>query len=359
MNAGLPFGGVYRGKTVLVTGHTGFKGSWLALWLHRLGANVVGYALPPTGPQDNFMLCKLDELIDDIHGDIRDMKALRAVFDEYRPDMVFHLAAQAIVRESYARPAETVETNVMGTVNVLECVRQFEETQAAVIVTSDKCYENREQLWGYRECDPMGGYDPYSASKGCAELVAAAWRRSFPGKAIATARAGNVIGGGDWAAHRILPDCVRALRAGMPVEVRSPQAVRPWQHVLEPLSGYLALMQRLLHDPDKFAGPWNFGPCADSIVPVQTVVEQFLKLWGSGSWADCSCPTDPHEATLLSLDCTKARALLGWKPQLSLDEGLKWAADWYRRFEGTDVRAICQRQMEDYSARMLETRGDR
>lgn len=305
------------------------------------------------------MLCKLDELIDDIHGDIRDMEALRAVFDEYRPDMVFHLAAQAIVRESYARPSETVETNVMGTVNVLECVRQFEETQAAVIVTSDKCYENREQLWGYRECDPMGGYDPYSASKGCSELIVTAWRRSFPGKAIATARAGNVIGGGDWAVHRILPDCVRALRVGVPVEVRSPHAVRPWQHVLEPLSGYLTLMQRLLHAPEEFAGPWNFGPDPGSIVPVQTVVEQFLKHWGSGSWTDCSCSEDLHEATLLSLDCAKARTLLGWRPQLKLNEALGWTAEWYRSFENADARMLCQRQIAEYSARMQETEGTR
>jgi CDP-glucose 4,6-dehydratase len=354
------FGGAFRGKRVLVTGHTGFKGSWLSIWLTLLGASVTGYALPPANDIDNYVLCRLGEVITDIRGDIRNMPHLREVFRASRPEIVFHLAAQPIVRESYRQPAETMETNVMGTVNVLECIRLSDTVRAGVIVTSDKCYENREQLWGYRECDALGGRDPYSASKACAELVAAAYGASFfaagqagDAKAIATARAGNVIGGGDWSPHRILPDCARTLRAGEPIAVRNPGAVRPWQFVLEPLYGYLLLASKMLEHPGQYAGTWNFGPDSESIVPVGDVVDKVIRAWGSGARLDRPEKDAPHEAGLLSLDCSKAKALLGWKPRLSLDEALRWTVAWYKAFETEDVRGLCRRQVADYS-RLME-----
>ena len=358
------FGNAYSGKRVLITGHTGFKGSWLALWLAMLGAEVTGFALPPESPRGNYELSGLKDIILDIHGDIRDKEHLQETFEACRPEIVFHLAAQPIVRDSYRLPAETFETNVMGTVNVLENVRLSPTTRAAVIVTSDKCYENREQIWGYREGDPMGGHDPYSASKGCAELVCAAYRRSFfsePGggqKGLATARAGNVIGGGDWAPHRIIPDCARALLTGWPIEVRNPNAVRPWQFVLEPLYGYLLLAARLLEDPERFSGPWNFGPDIDSVVPVGRVVDKVITRWGSGTRTDRPQAGAVHEAGLLSLDCTKARALLGWKPLLTLDQALDSTLAWYVSFAAADVTALCEGQIADYCSRRIAERAE-
>lgn len=355
---GKQFGGVFVGRSVLVTGHTGFKGSWLSLWLALLGARVTGYALPGECPDGNFGLCRLRDILTDIRGDIRDKEQLKEAFHSCKPDVVFHLAAQPIVRDSYQFPVETLETNVMGTVNVLENVRRSDTVAAGLIVTSDKCYENREQIWGYREGDALGGFDPYSASKGCAELVTAAYQRSFftsgessADKAVSTARAGNVLGGGDWAAHRIVPDCVRALKAGRPIDVRNPRAVRPWQFVLEPLYGYLLLASSMLRSPGEFTGAWNFGPDFESAVPVGTVVDKVVRLWGSGEWADRSGGDAPHEAGLLSLDCTKAKALLGWKPRLSLDEALDWTLAWYRSYDAADMAAFCTHQITDYSAR--------
>jgi CDP-glucose 4,6-dehydratase len=350
------FGGTFRGRSVLVTGHTGFKGSWLSLWLHLLGARVTGYALPPANACDNFVVCRLGERIADIRGDIRDKAHLHDVFGSCRPEIVFHLAAQPIVRESYRLPAETLETNVTGTVNVLENIRLSETVRAGVVVTSDKCYENREQLWGYRECDALGGRDPYSASKACAEIIAAAYGESFfaagqdgSAKAIATARAGNVIGGGDWSPNRIIPDCVRALRTGEPIAVRNPDSVRPWQFVLEPLYGYLLLASRLLDSLARYAGAWNFGPDFESIVPVGSVVDKVMAIWGGGQRLDRPERDAPHEAGLLSLDCAKAKARLGWRPRLSLDEALGWTVEWYKSFETQDIYELCRRQIIGYS----------
>lgn len=346
------FGGAYFNKRVLVTGHTGFKGAWLTLWLTLMGAEVMGYALDPPYENGVFGLCGVANGILDVRNDIRDGAELGGAFWFFQPEIVFHLAAQPIVRLSYDAPLETLETNVMGTVNVLENIRRLDSVRAAVIVTSDKCYENREQLWGYRECDAMGGFDPYSASKGCAELISSAYERSFfekQSKGVATARAGNVIGGGDWAKDRILPDCIRALKAGKPVGVRNPRAVRPWQFALEPLYGYLLLGQKLLYDPKKYSGPWNFGP--DDAAPVGRLVETLIGLWGCGAWEDLSAPGAVHEAAQLHLDCAKARALLGWRPRLSLYEALAETAAWYRAEPAGDLRALCIDQIARYYAR--------
>ncbi|SDN66926.1 CDP-glucose 4,6-dehydratase [Acetanaerobacterium elongatum] len=354
------FNGAFNNRRVLITGHTGFKGSWLTLWLTLMNADVIGYALPPRTEGDNFAACRLGKDITDIRGDVRDYGHLKAVFEEYRPEVVFHLAAQPLVRLSYALPAETLDTNIMGTVNVLENVRTCESVRAAVMITSDKCYENKEQLWGYRECDSMGGYDPYSASKGCAELVCAAYARSFFSKDnidkhICTARAGNVIGGGDWSPDRILPDCVRALQSGRPIGVRNPKAVRPWQFVLEPLYGYLTLAAGLLENPAKHIGAWNFGPDYHSVVPVGEVVNEVVRLWGSGGWEDLlENDTAPHEASLLSLDCSKARNLLGWQSRLTLNEALAQTLAWYRAETDEEKRMLCEAQIAAYCLRCME-----
>ena len=358
LNTTAPLFGAYRGKKVLVTGHTGFKGSWLALWLTLMGAEVAGYALDPNTTQDNFVLCGLGGKLADQRGDIRDRALLSKIFRQFNPEVVFHLAAQPIVRLSYEIPAETFDVNVTGTVNVLECIRECDSVRAAVIVTSDKCYENKEQLWGYRECDPLGGFDPYSASKGCAELVTAAYSRSFfsaqppkPQVGICTARAGNVIGGGDWAQNRIVPDCIRALQSGEPIGVRNPRAVRPWQFVLEPLCGYLLLGAMLLREPEAYGGAWNFGPDFSAVVPVGEVVASLIRLWGSGSLRDISNPAAVHEAGLLNLDCTKAKSLLGWRPRLSLEETLSETVTWYRAYRTADVSAFCSEQIASYCAK--------
>ena len=351
------FGGLYRGKRVLVTGHTGFKGSWLCIWLRMLGAQVTGFALPPATPEDNFVKVRLQQKIEHIEGDIRDMAALQAAFDRCQPDVVFHLAAQPIVRLSYQQPLETLQTNVIGTANLLECLRKAPGPVAAVLIASDKCYENCEQLWGYRETDPLGGHDPYSARKGCAELVAACWQRSFFApepypqhqKAVATARAGNVIGGGDWSPDRIIPDCMRALKAGRVITVRNPHAVRPWQHVLEPLYGYLLLGQRLMEQGPAFGGPWNFGPDFEATRTVGELVQRLIALWGEGEWETPPQQNAPHESTLLALDCTKAKSLLGWRPRLSLHNALAYTIEWYRCFDdGDDMEPLCSRQIEAY-----------
>ncbi len=351
------FDGMYAGRRVLVTGHTGFKGSWLCEWLLGLGAEVSGFALePPTDPSLFDELGLSGRLSLHRIGDVRDLDAVRAVFADARPEVVFHMAAQPLVRLSYDQPVETYATNVMGTVNVLEAVRGCAGVRAVVNVTSDKCYENLETGQAYKESDPMGGWDPYSSSKGCAELVTSAYRRSFFGTeshvALVSVRAGNVVGGGDWALDRIVPDCVRALAAGRPIVVRNPDAVRPWQHVLEPLSGYLLVGSRMLAGGHAFDGPWNFGPAARGTVRVREVVDALVDAWGSGSWTmpEVSAP-QVHEATLLALDIAKATSELGWVPLYGVERTLHVTAAWYGgRHGGEDVGGLTRADIGAYVA---------
>ena len=354
------FDKVYKNKRVLITGHTGFKGSWLAIWLKELGADVVGYSLDPPSKPSNFEATRLREKIAHIHGDIRDLDRLMETFKKYQPGFVFHLAAQPIVRLSYNDPKMTFDTNVGGTVNVFEAVRKTPSVKVLVNITSDKCYENREWVWSYRENDPMGGHDPYSASKGCAELVFNAYLRSFfsPSAAqnrsigSASARAGNVIGGGDWGADRLVPDCIRALSRHQPIDIRSPHAVRPWQHVLEPLGGYLRLGVLLSQEPEKYSGAWNFGPENDSHLTVAAMTDRLIKYWGEGSWEDLSDPQALHEAKLLKLNCDKAHAELNWYSVLTIDKCLQMTVDWYREFysepQKKDIYPFCVEQIRKY-----------
>jgi len=351
------FDNVFKNKTVLVTGHTGFKGSWLCIWLKELGANIVGYALEPYTERDNFVVSGLKDKITHITGDVRNFQKLPKVFEEYQPEFVFHLAAQAIVRESYKNPKETYDINIGGTVNVLECCRITDSVRVVINVTSDKCYENKEWVWGYRENDPMGGYDPYSSSKGCSELITAAYRNSFfnpidfekHGKSLSSARAGNVIGGGDWQKHRIIPDCIRALENDKPIEIRSPRATRPWQHVLEPLSGYLLLAAKMYEEPQKFCGAWNFGPNQDSIITVGKVANMIVAKWGSGSWIDKSDKSEPHEANLLSLDISKAKSYLNWSPGWNTAKTIEKTVEWYKEYGRVDPYQICVKQINEYT----------
>ncbi len=346
------FNNYYHQKKVFVTGHTGFKGSWLCLWLTTLGAKAKGYALAPYTKDDHYNVIGLDSKIDSVLGDIRHYDNLKKEVDAFQPDVIFHLAAQPLVRESYLNPRETYETNVMGTVNIFEIARQLPTLQAIVNVTSDKCYDNVEKPIGYKETDPMGGFDPYSSSKGCSELVTAAYRKSFFGQhpaLMASARAGNVIGGGDWCKDRIIPDCIRALYNHQPIIVRNPKAVRPWQHVLEPLSGYLLLASQSAKDAKQFSGGWNFGPDHNELVTVQQVVESVVTNWGEGSWQDTSDKNQPHEANLLNLDCTKAHNLLNWQPVLATTESVKYTIDWYKAFKQNDnMEQVSLKQIKDY-----------
>lgn len=350
------FNDIYRGKRVLVTGHTGFKGSWLSIWLNELGAEVIGYALDPYTEKDNFLLSKVGERMMDIRGDVRDRRHLEEVFEKYRPEIVFHLAAQPLVRMSYENPVETYETNVMGTINILECIRKTYETRIGIMVTTDKCYENREQIWGYRETDPLGGYDPYSSSKGATEIAISSWRNSFFNpkdyekhcKSIASVRAGNVVGGGDWSRDRIIPDCIRALEKGEPINIRSPRAVRPWEHVLEPLNGYLLLGQRMLEEKNRYSEAWNFGPEMDSIVPVWEIGEKLIRYYGEGFLRDISSEENVHEAQLLSLDISKARFKLGWRPRWNIDRTIEKTVEWYRRYRTEDVYSLCIEQIREF-----------
>lgn len=351
------FNNIYRGKKVLVTGHTGFKGSWLSIWLRELGAEVIGYSLDPYTEKDNFVLADLQDKMVDIRGDIRDKKHLEEVFNKYKPEIVFHLAAQPLVRLSYDIPVETYEVNVMGTINVMECIRSTKETKVGIMITTDKCYENREQIWGYRENEAFGGYDPYSSSKGAAEIAINSWRRSYfnpkdyekHGKALASVRAGNVIGGGDWAKDRIIPDCIRALEEGKEVEIRSPKSIRPWEHVLEPLSGYLLLGQKLVENPTRYADGWNFGPHLDSIVTVWEIGEKVVENYGKGELKDISNPNELHEAKLLALDIAKARFELGWKPTLNINETIEMTVEWYREYKNKDVYDLCVEQIKKFA----------
>lgn len=343
-------------KVVLVTGHTGFKGAWLSLWLRKLGARVIGYSLPPPTTPSLFMLARVADDMESVQGDIRDLDHLGAVITEHRPDIVIHLAAQALVRYSYRNPVETYATNVMGTVHVMEAVRQSESVRALLNVTSDKCYENREWIWGYREGEPLGGHDPYSSSKACAELVTAAYRQSYftgsaesAGAVVASARAGNVIGGGDWAEDRLIPDVVRAFLLEQAIMIRRPAAVRPWQHVLDPLGGYLLLLERMWDRKNGLDQAWNFGPPVHDAKPVRWIVERMTELWGGKASMKLDTSAQPHEAGMLSLDCSKARTALGWTPRLGLDKALEWTVEWYKAYQrGDDMRGLTEDQIDRY-----------
>lgn len=347
---------IYKDKTVLVTGHTGFKGSWLSIWLNEIGARVIGYSLDPYTEKDNFVLSGLSEKIVDIRGDVRDKDSLKDTFDKYKPEFVFHMAAQPLVRLSYSIPVETYEVNVIGTINVLECIRNTPETKVGIMITTDKCYDNKEQIWGYKENDPLGGYDPYSSSKGAAEIAISSWRNSYfnpekyneHGKSIASVRAGNVIGGGDWAKDRIIPDCIRSIENNKAIEIRSPKAVRPWEHVLEPLSGYLLLGEKMYNEPTKFCEGWNFGPSLDSIVTVWEIATKVVETFGSGNLKDLSDPNALHEAKLLALDISKARFLLGWKPTLNIENTIELTVEWYKEYKDSNVYDLCVRQINKF-----------
>lgn len=348
----------WKGRRVLVTGHTGFKGAWLSLWLQQAGAEVIGFALDPPTKPSLFEAANVAEGMTSIVGDVRELENITRVIFSHRPEVVLHLAAQSLVRYSYAAPIETYAVNVMGTAHVLEAVRQSESVRAVVVVTSDKCYENREWVWGYRENEPMGGKDPYSNSKGCAELVTAAYRASFfpaekyaeHGVAVASARAGNVIGGGDWAQDRLIPDMVRAFAEERSVVIRSPHAIRPWQHVLEPLDGYLTLAEKLVENGPEYGGGWNFGPYESDARPVGWIVERLAELWGAGARWELDDRPQPPEAHYLKLDSSQARARLGWKPRLTLAETLEGIVAWYCGFYGGEsARDMTLAEMERFS----------
>jgi CDP-glucose 4,6-dehydratase len=347
----------YTGKRILVTGHTGFKGSWLSIWLQLMGAQVIGLAKDPYTERDNYCLSHIGKhLKADLRGDICNAATLKEVFAKYKPEIVFHLAAQPLVRLSYDIPVETFQTNVMGTINVMEAMRCEPSTRVGVMITTDKCYENKEQIWGYRENEPMGGYDPYSASKGAAEIAISAWRRSFFNpekttghtKSLASVRAGNVIGGGDWSKDRIVPDCIRSLEANKAISIRSPHAIRPWQHVLEPLGGYLLLAQHMWEQPQIYNEAWNFGPRTESIADVWTVASKIIKNYGSGELCDASNPNALHEASRLLLDISKAHFRLGWEPKMTLDQSIYMTTDWYKRYKNENVYNLCAEQIETY-----------
>lgn len=352
------YNNVYNGKTVLVTGHTGFKGSWLSIWLTMLGAKVVGYSLEPYSERGNFEACHLhDRLYADIRGDVRDFEKLNETIKTHKPEIIFHLAAQALVRTAYQHPRETYETNIMGSINVLEAVRQNECVKTVVMITSDKCYENVEQIWGYKETDRMGGYDPYSASKGCAELAISSYRNSYfnpkdyakHGKAIASIRAGNVIGGGDWSDNRLIPDCIRFIEAGKDIEIRNPIATRPWEHVLEPLSGYLKVGQKLIENPVEYATSFNFGPHISANKTVLEVVRRLVEYYGKGKVVDASDPNAVHENTLLNLDVTKAYVMLQWEAKWGLQEAVEKTVDWYKEaLNSQDMYDFCVKQILEH-----------
>ena len=342
-----------------MTGHTGFKGSWLSIWLHAMGADVIGISLDPCSEKDNFVLSGIgDKITADVRANICNGAIMKEIFAQYKPEIVFHLAAQPLVRLSYEIPVETYETNVMGTINILEAIRATQSVKVGVMITTDKCYKNREQLKGYAENDPLGGYDPYSSSKGACEIAIQSWRRSFFNPkdygekhhvSIASVRAGNVIGGGDWAKDRIIPDCIRALETGKPIEIRNPRAVRPWEHVLEPLSGYLLLAKRMWECPTEYCEGWNFGPESNAISTVWEVAMKLTQRLGEGELMDISDCNSPHEAKLLLLDITKAKTRLGWHPRLDINESITLTSDWYRRYRQENVYNICLQQIRDFT----------
>jgi len=346
----------WENKRVLVTGHTGFKGAWLSMWLLHMGAKVYGFARPPDTEPNAFSCCELEKKLTSETGDINNLAALEASIERSRPDIIFHLAAQSLVRESYRNPVETFQSNVLGTVNLLEAARRCGTVKAVVVVTTDKCYENREWVWGYRETDRLGGHDPYSASKACTEIVTQSYRASYQTDpdasdycAIATARAGNVIGGGDWSADRLVPDIVRAFTAGESLEIRYPNAVRPWQHVLEPLCGYLQLAENLYSDGSVFSEAWNFGPDETGHHTVGWIADNIARNWQQGATWHETGQSHPHEASMLSLDCTKARQLLGWKPVWTLEQSLSKVIHWYQaQANGENMFEWSNREIEQY-----------
>jgi len=343
----------YKGKKVLVTGHTGFKGSWLTIWLNMLGAKVIGVSLDPKTAKDNFVMSGIKNHIIDYRCDIRNLNDIQEIVDDEKPEILFHLAAQPIVLDSYSDPVYTYETNVMGTVNLLEAFRKSNSLRTGVFITTDKCYENFETDYSYKETDPMGGYDPYSSSKGAAELVISSYRRSFfqnTNKKTASVRAGNVIGGGDWSAHRIIVDIIKAIENNEIIEVRSPKAIRPWQHVLEPLGGYL-LLATLMQEDQKFDEAWNFGPEPNNIVTVKELLEEVINYYGQGEWKDVSDKAKLQEAHLLSLNINKAKTQLNWHPKLNIKETVKYTVDWYKNYKTENVLELCTKQINEYMSK--------
>lgn len=347
----------WNGRRVFLTGHTGFKGSWLAIWLNRLGAEVRGYALDPCTEPNMFTLASVGKVVEDFRGDIRDYGKLQTAMTEFAPEVVLHMAAQPLVRRSYADPVGTYATNVMGSVHVLEAVRKIPSVRAVVCVTTDKCYQNQGWIWPYRESDPLGGHDPYASSKACSEIVSAAYRSSFFSLdrlhehhvAVGTARAGNVIGGGDWSEDRLIPDLVRGFCSGQPVLIRRPNAIRPWQHVLEPLHGYLMLAERLLGGDAQFASPYNFGPSDEDVWTVEHIANKLVQMWGDGaSWTRDGVP-GMHEDHVLRLDASKARMELKWEPRLKIEPALEWTMDWYRAWKDrTNMAEFSGKQISAY-----------
>lgn len=347
----------WKGKKVMITGHTGFKGSWLSLWLQNLDANIIGYSLSPPSEPNLFEAANVEEGMTSIIGDVRDIENLKTVISEHQPEIIIHMAAQSLVRYSYDNPLETYTTNVIGTVNVLEAVRHSKCVRVVVIVTSDKCYKNNDWIWGYRENEPMGGHDPYSSSKGCAELVTSAYQDSYfseknykdHGVAVASVRAGNVIGGGDWSKDRLIPDIIKAFMENRPVSIRNPNAIRPWQHVLEPLNGYLCLSEQLWEKGPEFVGGWNFGPYDEDAKSVSWIVEKMVSLWGEGAHCVEDAGEHPHEAGYLKLDCSKAKNMLSWSPKLNLSTTLELIVEWYKSYqEKTDSRYLVENEIERF-----------
>jgi len=348
----------WAGKKVFLTGHTGFKGSWLSLWLASMGSKVTGYSLAPNTTPNLFDVLAINSLIERSHiADIRDLVSLQKAMSDAKPDVLIHMAAQPLVRYSYSHPVETYATNVMGTVHLLESTRSIDSVRATVVVTTDKCYENKEWVWGYRENEPMGGYDPYSNSKGCAELVTSAYRQSYfshPNSTnkVASARAGNVIGGGDWSEDRLIPDAIKAFESNKPLMIRNPLATRPWQHVLEPLSGYLILAQALYEKGDHFASAWNFGPGDDDNCSVQEVIDLLIAGWGKSAHWEIEGAEQPHEAHHLKLDCSKARSQLGWVPKWRLETTTQKIVEWQKAFQAKDnMREVSLAQINEYQSK--------
>lgn len=352
------FNNFFKGKRILVTGHTGFKGSWLSIWLHELGAEVVGISLDPYSEKDNFVLSGIGtKMKADIRADICNGQKMKEIFAEYQPEIIFHLAAQPLVRLSYDIPVETYETNVMGTINIMEAIRATKSVKVGVMITTDKCYDNCDTMEGYVETDPFGGYDPYSSSKGACEVAIQSWRRSFFNPAyygkkhtvsLASVRSGNVIGGGDWAKDRIIPDCIRSLEEGRVIDIRSPKAVRPWEYVLEPLSGYMVLAQLMWDNPTEYCEGWNFGPEAEAVFTVWEVASEVIKNYGSGKLKDSSDPNAIHEANLLMLNINKAKTRLGWYPRMNMQQCMELVVDWYKRYKSEDVYALCVEEINKF-----------
>ncbi|MGL5353638.1 MAG: CDP-glucose 4,6-dehydratase [Cetobacterium sp.] len=343
-------------KRVLITGHTGFKGSWLTIWLTLLGAEIIGFSLEDLNPLSIFYKSKLSQKVTDTRGDVRDLSKIKEIFNKYNPEIVFHLAAQPLVRESYKNPSYTYEVNVNGTMNILECIRESNKKITAVLITTDKCYENREIIWGYRENDALGGYDPYSSSKACCEILINSWRSSYfnkkdykiHNKSISSARAGNVIGGGDFSNDRIIPDFIRALEDNKKIKIRNPKSTRPWQHVLEPLFGYMSLAKLMYENEGEYCEGWNFGPSINSVIDVKSLTEKLVSIYGLKDMIEIEENNEFHEANLLFLDTTKAKLRLNWEGKLDINKTLELTASWYKRYKNEDVFELCSEQINEY-----------